>query len=236
MNCAYERGQPPPNANNLPVSVDTMWIAKKLEINNRRTLRSFRGGSRNTLLLETGIIRGQPRDAGGVGKPAPRTDVWPRRRPAVPGSQVTGRRGTVRPGEVPSISYMEGTFVSCGCSFEGWCRLLAGWLAASGARHRRIPRGLVPITVLSHFALAVTGLGVWITFMVAGSPVLAWLAVGLIVLTAGLGMGALSTALSQPSWDAAPTRAGTPVAVIAVHGVLATATILLVLLAAIGAA
>jgi hypothetical protein len=34
--------------------------------------------------------------------------------------------------------------------------LLAGWLAASGARHRRIPRGLVPITVLSHFALAVT--------------------------------------------------------------------------------
>lgn len=131
---------------------------------------------------------------------------------------------------------MEGTFVSCGCSFEGWCRLLAGWLAASGARHRRIPRGLVPITVLSHFALAVTGLGVWITFMVAGSPVLAWLAVGLIVLTAGLGMGALSTALSQPSWDAAPTRAGTPVAVIAVRGVLATATILLVLLAAIGAA
>lgn len=94
----------------------------------------------------------------------------------------------------------------------------------------------MPITVLSHFALAVTGLGVWITFMVAGSPVLAWLAVGLIVLTAGLGMGALSTALSQPSWDAAPTRAGTPVAVIAVHGVLATATILLVLLAAIGAA
>ena len=114
--------------------------------------------------------------------------------------------------------------------------LLAGWLAASGARYRRIPRGLVPITVLSHFALAVAGLGVWIAFVVAGSPVLGWLAVGLIILIAGLGMGALSTALSQPSRDAAPARPGTPVAVIAVHGVLATATILLVLLAAIGAA
>ena len=114
--------------------------------------------------------------------------------------------------------------------------LLAGWLAASGARYRRIPRGLVPITVLSHFALAVAGLGVWIAFMVAGSPVLGWLAVGLVVLIAGLGMGALSTALSQPGRDTAPARAGTPVAVIAVHGVLATATILLVLLAAIGAA
>ena len=63
--------------------------------------------------------------------------------------------------------------------------LLAGWLAASGARYRRIPRGLVPITVLSHFALAVAGLGVWIAFMVAGSPVLGWLAVGLMILIAG---------------------------------------------------
>jgi hypothetical protein len=49
-------------------------------------------------------------------------------------------------------------------------------------------------------------------------------------------MGALTAAIAHPSQDAAPTRAGTPVAVIAVHGVLATATILLVLLAAIGAA
>ena len=83
---------------------------------------------------------------------------------------------------------------------------------------------------------------------------LGWLAVGLIILIAGLGMGALTAALSQPSPGPAPARgtastlgpapaqgtpptgARTPVAVIAVHGVLATTTILLVLLATIGAA
>ena len=131
--------------------------------------------------------------------------------------------------------------------------LLAGWLAASGAQRRRRPGGLV----FSHFALAVTGLGVWIAFSATGSHVLGWLAVGLIILIAGLGMGVLTAALSQPSpgpaparalhrpgmlaprpgaRPAAPTRARTPVAVIAGHGVLAATTILLVLLATIGAA
>jgi manganese efflux pump family protein len=128
--------------------------------------------------------------------------------------------------------------------------LLAGWLAASGARRRRRPGGLV----FSHFALAVAGLGVWIAFSATGLHVLGWLAVGLIILIAGLGMGALTAALSQqspgpapaqgtastlgpaPAQGTAPTRARTPVAVIAVHGVLATTTILLVLLATIGAA
>jgi hypothetical protein len=128
--------------------------------------------------------------------------------------------------------------------------LLAGWLVASGAQRRRRPGGLV----FSHFALAVAGLGVWIAFSATGLHVLGWLAVGLIILIAGLGMGALTAALSQPSpgpapargtaptldpapaQGTAPTRARTPVAVIAVHGVLATTTILLVLLATIGAA
>ena len=116
--------------------------------------------------------------------------------------------------------------------------LLAGWLAASRTQRRRRPGGLV----FSHFALAVAGLGVWIAFSATGSRVLGWVAVGLIILIAGLGMGALTAALSQPSpgpapaRDAAPARARTPVAVIAGHGVLAATTILLVLLATIGAA
>jgi hypothetical protein len=135
--------------------------------------------------------------------------------------------------------------------------LLADGLAAGGRGRRRRAAGLVPITVLSHFGLAVTGLGLWIAFVITGTRVLAWLGVGLIVLIAGLGMGALSAALSEPVRSAGPARpgpagpgpvargqpqaapgpskAGMPVAVIAVHGMLATATILLVLLAAIGA-
>jgi hypothetical protein len=134
--------------------------------------------------------------------------------------------------------------------------LLAGWLAAGGLRRRRPAASLVPVTVLSHFGLAVAGLGLWIAFVSTGTRVLAWVGVGLIVLIAGLGMGALSAALpepgrsasqagpgsagpgpgpGQPQADRRSSKAGTPVAVIAVHGMLATATILLVLLAAIGA-
>jgi hypothetical protein len=137
--------------------------------------------------------------------------------------------------------------------------LLAGWLAAGGLRRRRPAASLVPVTVLSHFGLAVAGLGLWIAFVITGTRVLAWVGVGLIVLIAGLGMGARSAALPEPGRNASPAgpgsagpgpgsaarvqpqadrrsaKAGTPVAVIAVHGMLATATILLVLLAAIGA-
>jgi manganese efflux pump family protein len=130
--------------------------------------------------------------------------------------------------------------------------LLADWLATGGRRRRRPAASLVPITVFSHFGLAVTGLGLWIAFVITGTRALAWLGVGLIVLIAGLGMGALSAALSepvrsarpagpgpaalgQPQADPRPPKAAMPVVVIAVHGMLATATILLVLLAAIAA-
>jgi hypothetical protein len=134
--------------------------------------------------------------------------------------------------------------------------LLAGWRAAGGLR-RRPAASLVPVTVLSHFGLAVAGLGLWIAFVITGTRVLAWVGVGLIVLIAGLGMSAFSAALPEPGRSASPVGPGpagpdpvarvqpqadpgsskvrTPVAVIAVHGTLATATILLVFLAAIGA-
>ncbi len=126
--------------------------------------------------------------------------------------------------------------------------LLAGWLAADAELRRRLrhlrPASVVPVTVLGHFGLALAGLLIWIAFMVTGAQVLAWLAVGVIIGVAGLGMGTLSAALPDPARDtdpAAPARpararkAGLPVTVIALHGMLATATILLVTLAAIGA-
>jgi hypothetical protein len=127
--------------------------------------------------------------------------------------------------------------------------LLAGWLAADGRRRRRIrPTSVVPAAVLGHFGLALAGLGIWVAFLVTGLAALAWVAVGLVVLIAGLGMGVLGAALPEPARSPEParnpapagpgrrvSRAGTPVIVIAIHGMLATATILLVLLAAIGA-
>jgi hypothetical protein len=155
-------------------------------------------------------------------------------KPAPPGATPTRPSGGVPLGLAALIAWI--------VTAAAGSYLLAGWLTAGGLRRRRPTAGLVPVTVLSHFGFAVAGLGLWIAFVITGTRVLAWVGVGLIVLIAGLGMGALSAALPepgrngvQPQADRRSSKAGTPVAVIAVHGMLATATILLVLLAAIGA-
>jgi manganese efflux pump family protein len=133
--------------------------------------------------------------------------------------------------------------------------LLWGWLAHF--RPRSGPRrggGVPPVVILGHFALAVTGLGLWIAFVATGQAVLAWIAAGLLLLIAGLGMATLVTSLPESGpvgpraaepvasgalatriAATAPPRVRLPVTVIALHGALATTTMLLVLLAAIGA-
>jgi hypothetical protein len=151
--------------------------------------------------------------------------------PAVPPAAVSARTS---PGLPLSVAALAAWLVTAAAG----AYLLAGWLAADGDFRRRLrrlrPTGVVAVTVFSHFGLALAGLVIWIAFMVTGVPVLAWLAVGVIIGVAGLGMGALSAALPDPARGTA-LRARLPVTVIALHGMFATATILLVLLAAIGA-
>ena len=122
--------------------------------------------------------------------------------------------------------------------------LLAGWLADRLAGARR-PRKWRPGPggragepgagfIVGHFGLALGGLVLWIAFVVTGLAALAWIAVVLVVIIASLGMAVLAAALPEPSRDAAAAdRRRLPVAVIASHGVLATLTILLVVLAAL---
>jgi hypothetical protein len=122
--------------------------------------------------------------------------------------------------------------------------LLGGWLVAwlarlVGRRRRRRVDAATAFTV-SHFGLALTGLGVWVGFVATDLAALAWIALGMVVLIAGLGMGVLSAALPGPARSGASagpgaSRARIPVIVVAAHGMFATLTILLVLLAAIGA-
>ena len=110
--------------------------------------------------------------------------------------------------------------------------LLAGWLGAARGRRSRPPSVLI-----GHASLAITGLGIWTAFLVTNLPELAWFAVGAILVVAGLGMATLVTGLPDPQ-AAGGTPAGRPtvqVLVIVGHGMLATAAILLVLLAAVGA-
>ena len=118
--------------------------------------------------------------------------------------------------------------------------LLAGWLRHGGMRRARTSSaGLPPAVIISHFAFAVSGLLVWVAYLVTGAAPVAWAAAGLLLPVAGLGMATLLLAIpdSAPVGSArAATRAGgAPVLMITVHGVLATATLLLVLLAAIAA-
>ena len=147
--------------------------------------------------------------------------------------------------------------------------LLAGWLTRTSSGRRRIrASGPPPAVIGSHAGLGLGGLGVWIAFMATAEPALAWIAVGITFVAAGLGMATLLTAMPDPQHSpaAGPLTAGPPTAdtvtatamatstatastataspqaagrppviVIALHGVLATVTILVVLLAAIGA-
>jgi manganese efflux pump family protein len=117
--------------------------------------------------------------------------------------------------------------------------LLAGWLTGERRRRRLAVTGAQRAVVAGHAGLAAAGLAVWIAFVATVTPALGWIAVGMTFAIAGLGMATLLTGLPDP--EAAPATQITgpparrpPVLVIAMHGVLATATILLVLLAVIG--
>ena len=151
-------------------------------------------------------------------------------RPARPATAPAGHRGGLPLG----LAALAAWVLTAGAG--AW--LLAGWIAGGGLRRRYARVSGVPrVVVVGHFGLAVTGLGIWIGFMATGATALAWAAVGVVLSVAGLGMATLVGGLPRARAAAcdAPAWAGKPVIVIALHGTLAAATILLVVLAAIGA-
>jgi len=122
----------------------------------------------------------------------------------------------------------------------GW--ILIRWFRAGGRLTRRpgAADAAPPAVIVGHGGLGLLGLTVWTLFMATGWAALAWIAVGLLAPVAGLGMTVLLTGLPRPQSAAvsslSPTRSGRPpAAIIAGHGLFVVATLLLVLLAAIGA-
>ena len=122
----------------------------------------------------------------------------------------------------------------------GW--ILIRWSRAGGRLTR--PPGAADAApsavIVGHGGLGLLGLTVWALFMSTGWAALAWISVGLLAPVAGLGMTVLLTGLPRPRPAAAsslsPTRSGRPpAALIAGHGLFVLVTLLLVLLAAIGA-
>jgi hypothetical protein len=139
---------------------------------------------------------------------------------------------------------------------------LVAWLAAATAgayllagRLTRVGRLRIRVTGVSawvaggHAGLAVAGLSIWVAFLVTDSSVLGWIDAVLTWVIAGLGMSTLladapsrgaTMALGSTGSDAATAvsaaaaRVRAPVLTIALHGVLATATLAFVLAAVIG--
>jgi manganese efflux pump family protein len=116
--------------------------------------------------------------------------------------------------------------------------LLAIWVSRGGMQQREGGR-IRPALILSHFGLAATGLVLWIVYVVNDSDTLAWIAFALLVVVAVLGwtmfaiwwrrrqLGAAAGAAAEPA------EQHFPVPVVAVHGVLAVTTVVLVLLSAL---
>ena len=123
--------------------------------------------------------------------------------------------------------------------------MLAGWIKGGGLRRRAGRSGLGPAVTLGHFGVASAGLLVWVAYLATGWTVLAWLAVGVLVAVIGLGMATLTvwTSRARPGTPApvsgppgpVPGTSRTPqddlrVIIPIVHGLTASATILLALL------
>jgi hypothetical protein len=124
--------------------------------------------------------------------------------------------------------------------------MLFRWATRGGLREvpgagTNFPR----VRVFAHFGLAAAGLIVWIVYLVTGSTILAWIAVGDLILVALLG-GLLVTQWTKDgraamAGGARSDGAGVDLAEqhiprppVVLHGVFAVSTVILVLLSAFG--
>ena len=121
--------------------------------------------------------------------------------------------------------------------------LLAVWLSRGGMRPSEPGNRIRPPLILSHFLLAATGLVIWIVYLVADSDVLAWIAFAILVVVALLGWTMFAIWLrrrqgqmgvAETTVPGTPAEQHFPVPVVALHGVLAVTTVVLIFLTAIG--
>jgi hypothetical protein len=119
--------------------------------------------------------------------------------------------------------------------------LLSIWLARGGMRQEANGGNRIrPRLILSHFLLAATGLVIWIIYLAADKDALAWIAFGVLVVVALLGWTMFfiwlrrrqAGMVTEGSAVGAPAEQHFPVSIVALHGLLAVTTVVLVLLAA----
>jgi hypothetical protein len=127
--------------------------------------------------------------------------------------------------------------------------MLAVWLIENDAtRQRNSPSRLPLPVILSHVVLALTGLVVWVAYLLLDRPALAWAAVGILVAiaTLGLAMFARWIPVYRATSDEVdglpgavlardgPAEGNFPLVIVLAHGTFAVSTVVLVLLTALG--
>ena len=117
--------------------------------------------------------------------------------------------------------------------------LLAIWLSRGGMRQARESGARIrPPLILGHFLLAATGLVLWIIYVANDADVLAWIAFVLLLVVAALGFTMFAIWLQQRRGQTGtasrPAEQNFPVPIVALHGLLAATTLVLVFLTAVG--
>ncbi len=78
--------------------------------------------------------------------------------------------------------------------------MLGTWIAVGGPRQQRARPDGIPLPVIfGHAGMAFTGFAGWVSFLVTGSPALAWLAIGFLVPAVGLGISTVTVWTPYPA-------------------------------------
>jgi hypothetical protein len=89
--------------------------------------------------------------------------------------------------------------------------MLHTWLARGGLRRERARAGgLPPPLIFGHAGLAISGLLIWAAFVASGARALAWTAVGVLMLTVGLGLCTVTLWTPYPARRPGERRDATP--------------------------
>jgi hypothetical protein len=139
--------------------------------------------------------------------------------------------------------------------------MLAVWLIENDATRQGTAASRLPLPViLGHVTCAVSGLGVWVAYLLLDRPVLAWTAVGILAAIAVLGLtmftrwipvyrmtgdevavpvgagvgGAPGGASAATPFRELPAEGSFPLVVVLAHGTFAVSTLVLVVLTALG--
>lgn len=92
------------------------------------------------------------------------------------------------------------TFISWLLTASLGAYMLRTWLARGGLRRERArPGGLPPQLIFGHASLAVSGLLVWVSYLATGTRALAWTAVGVLMVTVGLGVSTVTLWTPYPA-------------------------------------